>query len=167
MSKHLFLFSLFLSIILFTFSQQLKHVLLSTNGKASYEISAGNTLLMITDSGKIQSIKMEPIGEIMYDKNTFPHKLGEQNLEFNYDGRLIKIGNTIFQYDLNGRVDRIGDLVLSYNYQQQIVAIGGYAIIYNTNKTVDQIGAFKVKYNYNGQVLMERQERIWLLVMAH
>ena len=101
MIKRFFLFSLFLSISLFTFSQQLRHVLLSTNGKARYEISAGNPLLIINDSGKIQSIEMEPLGDIMYDKNTFPHKFGEQNLEFNYDGRLIKIGSTIIQYDLN------------------------------------------------------------------
>ena len=85
MSKRLLLFSLFFSISLFAFSQQLKHVLLSTNGKARYEVSAGNPLLIINDSGKIQSIVMEPMGEIKYDENTFPHKLGEQNLEFNLD----------------------------------------------------------------------------------
>jgi hypothetical protein len=167
MIKRFFLFSLFLSISLFTFSQQLRHVLLSTNGKARYEISAGNPLLIINDSGKIQSIEMEPLGDIMYDKNTFPHQFGEQNLEFNYDGRLIKIGSTIIQYDLNGRLDRIGDMVLSYNYQQQIATIGGYANTYNTNKTVDQIGVFKVKYNYNGQVLMLEQSKGLILVQLN
>ncbi|MBA4258168.1 MAG: hypothetical protein C0446_03325 [Chitinophaga sp.] len=167
MSKRLLLFSLFFSISLFAFSQQLKHVLLSTNGKARYEVSAGNPLLIINDSGKIQSIVMEPMGEIKYDENTFPHKLGEQNLEFNYDGRLVKIGNTIIQYDLNGRVDKIGDLVLSYNYQQQIASIGGYNIRYNTNKTVDQIGVFKVQYNYNGQVLMVEQSKGLILLQLN
>jgi len=167
MKKQYFLLFLFICATMNAYSQQLMHVLLSTNGKATYKIAAGKSVILLNDQGKIQTIDADASGEIVFNKNLLPQQIGEMGLDFNYEGWLSKIGDVTIMYDYTGRIDRVGNLVFRYNYNQQIASIGGYTITYNSNKTIDQIGQYKIYYNYSGNVFRIDQSKGLILLQLN
>lgn len=167
MRKYLSLLLVSLSIALVGRAQQLVNVLLTTNGKATYKIGVGKSIIFINDQGKIQTIDVDAAGEIGYNKNLQPQQVGDMGFVFNYEGWLSQIGNTFIMYDYTGRVDRVGDLVLRYNYNQQLSTIGSYTVAYNSNKTIDQVGQYKVYYNYSGNVFRIDQSKGLILLQLN
>ncbi|OYZ02962.1 MAG: hypothetical protein B7Y37_00520 [Sphingobacteriia bacterium 28-36-52] len=167
MKKQYFLLCFLICATINAHSQQLVNVLLTTNGKATYKIAAGKSVILLSDQGKIQTIDADASGEIVFNKNLFPQQIGELGLGFNYEGWLSKIGDVTIMYDYTGRVDRVGNLVFRYNYNQQIGSIGGYTITYNSNKTIDQIGQYKIYYNYSGNVFRIDQSKGLILLQLN
>lgn len=164
MKKQYFLLCLLIGATFNAQSQQLMNVLLSTDGKATYKITAGKSVILLNDQGKIQTIDADASGEIIFNKNLYPQQIGEMGINFNYEGWLSKIGDVNIMYDYTGRIDRVGNLVFRYNYNQQIASIGSYTITYNSNKTIDQIGQFKIYYNYSGNVFRIDQSKGLILL---
>lgn len=167
MKKQYLLFCLFIVVTMNAYSQQLMNMLLSTNGKATYKIVAGKSVILLNDQGKIQTIDADASGEMVFNKNLLPQQIGEMGLAFNYEGWLSKIGDVTIMYDYTGRIDRVGNLVFRYNYNQQIASIGSYTITYNSNKTIDQIGQYKIYYNYSGNVFRIDQSKGLILLQLN
>ncbi len=167
MKKRYSLLCLLLGVFINGQSQQLMNVLLTTDGKATYKIAAGKSVILLNDLGKIQTIDADAAGEIVFNKNLLPQQVGEMGINFNYEGWLSKIGDVSIMYDYTGRIDRVGDLVFRYNYNQQIASIGGYTINYNSNKTIDQIGQYKIYYNYSGKVFRIDQSKGLILLQIN
>jgi len=167
MKKQYFLLCLLLGVMTNVQSQQLINVLLSTDGKATYKVAAGKSVIILNDQGKIQTIDADASGEISFNKDLLPQQIGEMGISFNYEGWLSKIGDVTIMYDYTGRIDRIGNLVFRYNYNQQIASIGSYTITYNSNKTIDQIGQYKIYYNYSGKVFRIDQSKGLILLQLN
>lgn len=167
MKKQYLLFCLLIGASINVRSQQLMNVLLATNGKATYKVAAGKSVIELNDQGKIQTIDVDASGEIIFNKNILPQQIGEMGLGFNYEGWLNKIGDVLIMYDYTGRIDRVGNLVFRYNYNQQIASIGSYTINYNSNKTIDQIGQYKIYYNYSGNVFRIDQSKGLILLQLN
>jgi len=57
--------------------------------------------------------------------------LGDE-INKDYDGKIIKIGDVIIKYDYNKRVTQIGDIIIIY-LSGKMTSIGEYDILYDYN----------------------------------
>jgi hypothetical protein len=71
-------------------------------------------------------------------------------IEFDYFGRVRRVGNTFINYDSRNRVSRIGSVFMRYN-RFALVQIGGLHLVYNhLGEIVDYVGSVKhTGFTYN------------------
>ena len=60
----------------------------------------------------------------------FSYKVGD-NISYDYQGRVSRIGSISISYDYQGRVSRIGNISISYDYRGRDSRIGGMSITYD------------------------------------
>ncbi len=55
-------------------------------------------------------------------------------------------------YDLNGRVNKVGSVYISYDLNGKVNKVGSVYISYDLNRRVNKVGNLYVKYDLNGRV---------------
>jgi len=58
------------------------------------------------------------------------------NISYNFNGKVQKIGNVYISYDFNDRVQKVGNVYVSYDF----------------NGRVQKVGNLYIRYDYNGRV---------------
>jgi len=115
-------------------SHQFEHIYLSSTGEllGAHIIIAGTTLFADT-TGRLSLLTRDYTAELDYD----------------YRGKLNRIGRAEIVYDYIGRTQQIGSTLISYDYRGQIDQIGNASIEYTTRGKVTQIGDVTVQYDRN------------------
>lgn len=70
-------------------------------------------------------------------------------LDYDYRGRLQRIGTAELDYDYLGRVQQVGITTIDYDYRSRLSHIGAVEIRYTPRGKVAQIGDVEIRYDRN------------------
>ncbi|MEM6448686.1 MAG: hypothetical protein AAF703_00055 [Cyanobacteria bacterium P01_D01_bin.105] len=112
--------------------RQYDRIYLSTNGEfLGAHTIFGGTILFIDRTGDIELIARDYTAELDYD----------------YAGRLHRIGAATIAYDYRGRVEQIGNRVIDYDFRSRLGQIGVDEIAYTPRGKVSQVGSVTIQYD--------------------
>ena len=112
--------------------RQYERVYVSARGEllGAYTIFGGS-VLFIDRNGEIALAARDYTAELDYD----------------YAGRLNRIGTIPISYDYRGRVEQIGNSAVDYDFRSRLGQIAGDAIAYTSRGQVSQIGTVTFQYD--------------------
>ena len=92
--------------------------------KIKWEDQAGREFSITAPSGDF-SYGMISGDNISYDLNGRVNKVGSVYISYDLNGRVNKVGSVYISYDLNGRVNKIGRLYVSYDLNGRVTGTSG------------------------------------------
>ena len=95
----------------------------------STSIAQGTKIKWEDPDGREFSITA-PTGEFSYGM------IAGDNVSYDFNGRVNKVGTVYISYDFNGRVNKVGRVYISYDF----------------NGRVNKIGRLYVNYDFNGRI---------------
>jgi len=154
-SKKLVILVFVILLSLKSYTQTNSSVFVSQEGLVSFKLTKDDFYLYISQNGKITGYGTFGNGNIEYDYNNRVIQIGNIKISYDTRGRLGAFGNTIVHYDFNqNRVDKVGNLEIHYDfYQNRIDKFANLSIHYGFyDNKVDKIGNATIKYNNQGFV---------------
>ena len=112
--------------------RQYERVYVSTSGEfLGAETVFGGSVLFIDRSGEVNVAIRDYTADLDYD----------------YTGRLNRIGAANISYDYRGRVEQIGSSAIDYDFRSRIGQIDTDAITYTPRGQVSQVGTVTIQYD--------------------
>jgi len=113
-------------------SHQYERIYLSTRGELlGAHTIFGSTILYIDRAGDLDLTARDYTAELDYD----------------YRGRLNRIGSVNIAYDYRGRIEQVGSSVINYDFRSRLNQIGRDGIAYTSRGNVSQIGNVSIQYD--------------------
>jgi hypothetical protein len=123
--------------------------LLSRQGQATYSLSEKNQRVYFTEKGKIIGYEAENAQTISYDMSGKVQGINSEDVEYNLQGQLIKLGPWNFSYDFENKIVSINDRKLTYDLLGRVVKFDKIDINYDflTGRLTDITGS-RVSYDF-------------------
>jgi hypothetical protein len=127
---------------------QLK-ALLTRQGKATYSIVEKDEKLYLSETGKIIGYEAENARTISYDMSGKVQGIDSENVLYNVQGQLIRLGIWNIDYDLENKIVAINDLPLRYDMNGRLVMFDKIGINYDfMTGRITKIGGSRVSYDF-------------------
>ncbi len=84
------------------------------------------------------------------NKKCFISKIGNENIDYRFDGKINHIGDKNVYYQ-NGKISKIGDEHITYRFDGVISEIGNRKVYYKNDKII-KIGDETIDYRFDGIV---------------
>jgi hypothetical protein len=92
--------------------------------KIKWEDQAGREFSITAPSGEF-SYGMIAGDNINYDLNGRVNRVGTAYISYDLNGRVNKVGSVYISYDLNGRVNKVGRLYVRYDLNGRVTGTSG------------------------------------------
>jgi len=99
-----------------------------------------NTALYIDRAGHVSLSARDYTAELDYDYRGRLQRIGTAAIDYDYIGRVQQIGNTQVDYDYRSRVSHVGQVEIAYTARGKVAHIGDVEIRYDRN-IIDTISA--------------------------
>jgi hypothetical protein len=95
--------------------------------KIKWEDQAGREFSITAPSGEF-SYGMIAGDNISYDFNGRVNKVGSVYISYDFNGRVNKVGSVYISYDFNGRVNKVGGLYVKYDFNGRVTGTSGSVV---------------------------------------
>lgn len=141
---------LFFSLIISTlgYGQKNINVVLNSNASMKIKFSYAGFYMYISQEGKVMDYGAISEEDVSFDFDGRIKSIGDKSIVYDFDGNVKSIGSISISYDFHNRIQSIDSTSFSYNFDDVISEIGKKSIRYDFNDRVIQIGATSISYDF-------------------